>query len=372
MNETVKCEAAILIGGKALRMNGIPKFSLKNADGVSYLQLQLQALCSFDRIYLSAAREDQLMMAMELTGEYIWDKDMPIDTNANAPIYGPRLYGVPDGVPDAGPLGGLYSILKEIRGEWVFVTACDMPAISQELPEVLESYLDAENLYDCVVFQDSKGRIHPLCGYYRKSILPVIEEMLVKKDYRMMHLLIRSRCKIIDSVQAGIQDEVFQNVNTVESQKILCICGVKNSGKTTYIEKLVRILVSRGKRVAVIKHDGHDFEGDRPGTDSFRYHEAGAMGTAVFSSRRYMLNVDVKTDADKLVRQFPRADIVLIEGMKQSSFPKIELIRSGISDDISCNRENLKAVVTDLDKDFDGIEKWQFDNMEKIIGIIDI
>lgn len=350
-------EAAVLIGGKASRMNGIPKFSLKNADGVSYLQLQLQTLCSFDRIYLSAVRDEQIMLALNSIEKGSQHEE---------------LAEVLDAVSDAGPLGGLYSILKEIRGEWVFVTACDMPAISQELPKVLESYLDAENLYDCVVCQDSKGRIHPLCGYYRKSILPVIEEMLLKKDYRMMHLLIRSRCKIIDSVQAGIQDEVFQNVNTVEKQKILCICGVKNSGKTTYIEKLVRILVSRGKRVAVIKHDGHDFEGDRPGTDTFRYHEAGAMGTAVFSSRRYMLNVDVKTDADKLVRQFPEADIILIEGMKQSSFPKIELIRSGISDDISCNRENLKAVVTDLDKDFEGIEKWQFDNMEKIMEIIDI
>ena len=56
-------EAAVLIGGKASRMNGIPKFSLKNADGVSYLQLQLQTLCSFDRIYLSAARDEQIMLA---------------------------------------------------------------------------------------------------------------------------------------------------------------------------------------------------------------------------------------------------------------------------------------------------------------------
>ena len=68
-----------------------------------------------------------------------------------------------------------------------------------------------------------------------------------------------------------------------KEQKILCICGIKNSGKTSYIEKLLKEIKSHGKSAAVIKHDGHDFEGDRPGTDTYRYHQAGAAATAIFS-----------------------------------------------------------------------------------------
>ena len=41
---------------------------------------------------------------------------------------------------------------------------------------------------------------------------------------------------------------------------IFAISGYKNSGKTTLITKLIPELKQRGYRVAVIKHDGHDFE----------------------------------------------------------------------------------------------------------------
>ena len=67
---------------------------------------------------------------------------------------------------------------------------------------------------------------------------------------------------------------------------VAVICGVKNSGKTTLITRLVRLLSEKGIRTAVIKHDGHDFECDIPGTDSYRIREAGAYGTAVFSKYR--------------------------------------------------------------------------------------
>lgn len=60
-----------------------------------------------------------------------------------------------------------------------------------------------EQGYDCMVYQDSRGRIHPLCGLYRPSLLPVIQQMLRYKDYKMMHLLIRSRCLIVSSAEMG-------------------------------------------------------------------------------------------------------------------------------------------------------------------------
>ena len=67
------------------------------------------------------------------------------------------------------------------------------------------------------------------------------------------------------------------------------VAGDKNTGKTTLMEELIRRLTNRGWKVAAIKHDGHDFEADREGTDSWRHYHAGAYGTVVFSNRKYQL-----------------------------------------------------------------------------------
>ena len=44
----------------------------------------------------------------------------------------------------------------------------------------------------------------------------------------------------------------------------ICIVGSKNAGKTSLIERLLPELAARGRRVATIKHDAHDFEIDLP------------------------------------------------------------------------------------------------------------
>lgn len=105
-------------------------------------------------------------------------------------------------------------------------------------------------------------------------------------------------------------------------QVIYCICGYKNSGKTTTIEKVVKQLTKEGYKVAVIKHDGHDFEADIKDTDTYRAHQAGAYGTAIFSKNRFMVHKEETVKETDLFSFFPEADILLIEGLKHSSYPK--------------------------------------------------
>ena len=106
-------------------------------------------------------------------------------------------------------------------------------------------------------------------------------------------------------------------------QLIFAVCGYKNTGKTTAVTGVVKLLTARGYKVAVIKHDGHDFEGDVPGTDSFRHMAAGAYATAVFSSNRYLVHKKCEgTRAEELMAMFPEADIILIEGLKNCTYPK--------------------------------------------------
>lgn len=123
-------------------------------------------------------------------------------------------------------------------------------------------------------------------------------------------------------------------------------------GKTTVMENLIREFVSRGYKVAAIKHDGHDFIPDVEGTDSFRFAGAGAYGTAVFSKKRVMMIKQIQNIKEEIIFSFyPEADFILVEGLKDSSYPKIEIIRKGVSKEsplLCSNPEGRFLVATDL------------------------
>ena len=106
---------------------------------------------------------------------------------------------------------------------------------------------------------------------------------------------------------------------------IFAVSGEKNSGKTTLIEAVLPILAERGYRVAVIKHDGHSFEPDVAGTDTRRFYDAGAIGTAVFDGEKFMLVRRAAVTEKQLFEAFPDADLILIEGLKDSGYAKLYL-----------------------------------------------
>ena len=114
----------------------------------------------------------------------------------------------------------------------------------------------------------------------------------------------------------------------MNSPYIFAISGEKNSGKTTLIEAMLPIFKENGLRTAVIKHDGHSFEPDVPGTDTYRFLNSGACGTAVFDSAKFMLVKYCSISEKELLAAFPDADLILIEGLKNSDYPKI-FLKSG-------------------------------------------
>ena len=129
------------------------------------------------------------------------------------------------------------------------------------------------------------------------------------------------------------QKEALAQEIELKRPAVLAVSGLHNSGKTTLLEKLLPALRSRGLKVGIIKHDGHDFTPDVPGTDSYRLREAGAEGVAVFSGNRYLLTEEFRLNEQDLLALFERHgyDLVLMEGFKESGWPKIEVVRSAIS-----------------------------------------
>lgn len=132
---------------------------------------------------------------------------------------------------------------------------------------------------------------------------------------------------------------------------IVSIIGKSNSGKTTLIEGLIREMMHRGYRVATIKHNRHGFEIDHEGKDSWRHKRAGAHMTVIASPHQVAVIEDAEKDytitelRDRYIRE---VDIVLIEGYKKNSYPKIEVYRKEISDQpLATEKDNLIAIVTD-------------------------
>jgi molybdopterin-guanine dinucleotide biosynthesis protein B len=131
---------------------------------------------------------------------------------------------------------------------------------------------------------------------------------------------------------------------------VISVVGKSGVGKTTFLEKLIPELKRRGLRVAVVKHDAHSFEIDHPGKDTWRHRQAGADVVLISSSTQLALIARQDHDAslDELVQMVaPRVDLVLTEGYKRGTAPKIEVSRRAVSADLLCAPHELLAVVTD-------------------------
>ncbi|WP_413372102.1 molybdopterin-guanine dinucleotide biosynthesis protein B [Paenibacillus taichungensis] len=112
------------------------------------------------------------------------------------------------------------------------------------------------------------------------------------------------------------------------SPHIMQIVGYKNTGKSTLIAALTRYLTSAGRRVAVIKHDGHDhFEMDHEGTDSYSFAQAGADAVVVMSDKRTALIERQATPLEDMINYLSAYDWILIEGYKQAPYPKLVMVR---------------------------------------------
>ena len=129
---------------------------------------------------------------------------------------------------------------------------------------------------------------------------------------------------------------------------IISIVGKSDSGKTTLLEALIKVLKQRGRRIAVIKHAADAFELDTPNKDSWRFSQAGSEVSAISSKDRLAVIRRLETDPDpQALAQYAGADcdLVLTEGFKQ--YPKIEIIRSDQGSDPVSPPEQLLAIVTD-------------------------
>ncbi|MCD8039214.1 MAG: molybdopterin-guanine dinucleotide biosynthesis protein MobB [Lachnospiraceae bacterium] len=262
MRKHMKISAGILAGGKSSRMG--KNKALLTINQRRFIDKIADELGSFSEVLISAADK----------GDY---EDMGLEV-----VY--------DGHRDIGPIEGIYRILSAAKEEYVFICAADMPFITKELVQYMTEFVCSD--YDCYVMEDDE-HIHPLCGIYSKRMLDKVCACIESGDYRLMRLLDSVRTKYIKLEDTSFDKRVVKNINTraqyrelVVLPAVFCVSGVKDSGKTGLIIKLINEFIREGYVVNVIKHDGHDYVMDYEGTDTFRFRGAGGGGRRGFYQKK--------------------------------------------------------------------------------------
>jgi molybdopterin-guanine dinucleotide biosynthesis protein B len=116
--------------------------------------------------------------------------------------------------------------------------------------------------------------------------------------------------------------------------RVIGLAGWSGSGKTTLLTRLIPCLVARGLAVSTLKHAHHGFDIDYPGKDSHSHRMAGATEVMVGSAARFALVHELRGAAeptlkDLLARMSP-VDLVVVEGYKAASIPKLEVYRAAV------------------------------------------
>ncbi|MEL6571710.1 MAG: molybdopterin-guanine dinucleotide biosynthesis protein B [Pseudomonadota bacterium] len=134
--------------------------------------------------------------------------------------------------------------------------------------------------------------------------------------------------------------------------KIYGVTGFKNAGKTGLMERLVAEIAARGLAVSTLKHAHHSFDVDQPGKDSHRHRLAGAHQTLLASGKRWALMTELRGAEEPplaaLLEHLAPVDLILIEGWKRDSHPKIEAYRAETGNDlIAPGDPTIRAIASD-------------------------
>ncbi len=172
--------AVIFAGGKSSRM-GSDKALLPFGRYSSLSQYQYEKLQKiFNTVYISAKHDK-------------FDFSPPI---------------IADIYEQSSPLVGLISIFETINEDEVFILSVDAPMIEKEIIEQLYQTALSDQNADAVIARSPQG-LEPLCGIYRRSIVPLAKEFLELDNHKLVTLLSKSKSiyHLFDS------DEPFLNLN---------------------------------------------------------------------------------------------------------------------------------------------------------------
>ncbi|PKP52196.1 MAG: hypothetical protein CVT92_09995 [Bacteroidetes bacterium HGW-Bacteroidetes-1] len=136
----------ILAGGKSSRM-GAEKALMKldNREMIAWPLALLKKFCSQILISANSSNFDHLQLEV-----------------------------VPDVYPNCGPMAGLHACMLASSADDFLVISCDMPFVNET---IIKQLLSLYPLNQAVIASYKEETI-PVCAYYHRSVLPLLEQEL--------------------------------------------------------------------------------------------------------------------------------------------------------------------------------------------------
>jgi molybdopterin-guanine dinucleotide biosynthesis protein B len=158
--------------------------------------------------------------------------------------------------------------------------------------------------------------------------------------------------------------------------RLIGLAGWSGSGKTTLLAKLIPLLIARGRTVSTLKHAHHEFDIDKPGKDSHTHRLAGAREVLISSARRWALIHELRDEPEHSLRELlthlSPVDLVIVEGYKSQSHPKLEVHRAAVGKPLLYPSDpNIVAIASDTRPPNLALPFADLDAIEAIADLVD-
>ena len=150
---------------------------------------------------------------------------------------------------------------------------------------------------------------------------------------------------------------------------VLCVVSKESGmGKTTVMRALIEGLTLKGFRVGTIKRV-HTMQVDQPGKDSWVFMEAGACSVAILGPDRSAVirKTPFPEVPSEIIHELGSVDLVLVEGFKQSPYPKIEVLRVEKGIEPVSPLDQLFALVSDEEIPKSPVPLFRFGTLEALV-----
>lgn len=348
--------AVILAGGLARRLNGVEKGLQKLGEKTLISHILDRLTPQTAQIHLNVNR-------------HLDDYRLAYPTLS---LFSDEIAGF------QGALSGMLSAFHQLPDEYILFVPCDTPFLPLNLAQKLTTSLRINQAK--IAYAHDGTQAHPTIALIHRSITPALSHYLAQGERRLLQFFQQQKSIAVDFSE---QVEAFRNFNTADefatfhknttacSTKILAITGYSGTGKTTLLEKLIPLLCQKGIRVGLIKHSHHNIETDKAGKDSYRLRAVGANPTMVVCDNRWTLMKETEqaVSFNECFAKFEKeVDLVLVEGFKHETLPKIQLHRKGIDKPLP-ELDNF-TLATATDYPLDRENKLDINNPEQITEFI--
>ena len=279
---------------------------------------------------------------------------------------------------------------QEIDKDWVMTLPCDTPFLPKNIAQRMIEVKNRELDIDLVVAR-SRGYNHPVVALWKSNLHFKLKNALDDGIRKIDLFTSKLKIEYVDfDTTNNLQFDPFTNLNSpldlINAQQILGklpsffgLAGWSGSGKTTLCTKLIENFTKIGIKVGTLKHAHHRFELDKPGKDSFNLRQAGARPMIISSKERFALIQENDGNEEKSLFQMleifakdpiNQCDIIIVEGYKNESIPKIEVYRPAIHKPLLYKEDNnIFAIASDI-KIESSIPSFDLNNINSISDFI--